>query len=366
MAAVELESAIPEHLQKPRTVPARTPPDYQPPVPAYSARFPIDTKDLVISIIGVQRGGGSNISNKSHSPHFKKIVSFVESPADENHKPRYWEAASVTDNRGHFNKAAIAYWQTKADYESWSANSGFKAWWDSLQPEKEVGWFLEVLLPSIDRFETIFSDNDKPEGAAYMREGISGPVKEHVYWGSMRDRLPVAQVDELRGQTSSTSSDVKKPNTKAQRVRVAGRKNLAIIRSGQDWSNTNPHERKLYLDTMHPVLIKGMTFLRDEGDEVGCIDCRFMDVVQKDEKNVSEPTDKTFGLAYFHQLEDLEGWSKGHKTHLDIFGRFMQYAGELQGNVSLRLFHEVMVLEPGQQFFEYVGCHDGTGMLASL
>jgi hypothetical protein len=178
MAAVELESAIPEHLQKPRTVPARTPPDYQPPVPAYS-------------------------------PHFKKIVSFVESPADENHKPRYWEAASVTDNRGHFNKAAIAYWQTKADYESWSANSGFKAWWDSLQPEKEVGWFLEVLLPSIDRFETIFSDNDKPEGAAYMREGISGPVKEHVYWGSMRDRLPVAQVDELRGQTSSTSSDVK-------------------------------------------------------------------------------------------------------------------------------------------------------------
>ncbi|TKA67830.1 hypothetical protein B0A55_09196, partial [Friedmanniomyces simplex] len=71
----------------------------------------------------------------------------------------------------------------------------------------------------------------------------------------------------------------------------------------------------------------------------------------------SPDTDKTFGLAYFDDLSSLEGWSKHHKTHLDIFGGFLKYAGELQGNVSLRLFHEVLVLEPEQQFFEYVGCH---------
>ncbi|SMR46619.1 unnamed protein product [Zymoseptoria tritici ST99CH_1E4] len=358
---MELESAIPAHLQQPRTVPARTPDNYQPPVPAYSARFPIDTKDLVIAIIGVQRGG--SIDLRPHSAGFKEIVSFVEAPLDKS-RPRYWEAATVTDNRGYFNETAIAYWQTKSDYEQWSTESGFKSWWASLQPEMESGWLLEVLLPSIDRFETVFSDNNEPEGAAFMREGVSGPIKEHVYWGSMRDRLPVAQVNELHGDRMTEQSG-QKTDTKSQRVRVAGRKNLAIIRSGQDWSNTNPHERELYLNTMHPVLITGMTFLRDEGDEVGCINCRFMDVVQKDE-SVDKPTDKTFGLAYFDQLESLESWSKGHKTHLDIFGRFMQYAGELQGNVSLRLFHEVMVLDPGQQFFEYVGCHSGTGMLASL
>jgi hypothetical protein len=65
-------------------------------------------------------------------------------------------------------------------------------------------------------------------------------------------------------------------------------------------------------------------------------------------------------------MASLEGWSKQHKTHLDIFGRFIQYAAELQNNVQLKLFHEVMVLQPEQQFFEYVGCHPGTGMLASL
>lgn len=105
-----------------------------------------------------------------------------------------------------------------------------------------------------------------------------------------------------------------------------------------------------------------MHFLRDEGEEVGCIECRFMDVIQKND-SIKEPTDKTFGLAYFDDLASLEGWSRDHQTHKDIFGRFIQYAGELQNNVSLRLFHEVMVLKPDQQILEYVGCHNRTGLL---
>ena len=40
-------------------------------------------------------------------------------------------------------------------------------------------------------------------------------------------------------------------------------------------------------------------------------------------------------------------------------------AGKLKGNVTLRVFHEVMVLEPEQQMFEYVACHPGTGMLVT-
>ena len=198
-----------------------------------------------------------------------------------------------------------------------------------------------------------------------MREGMSGTLKEHVYWGSMRDRLPVGQTDSLTGTKAfGKDSPVENPDaTESKRIRVPGRENLAMIRSGQDWSNTSPHERKLYLDTMHPVLTKGMHFLRDEGEEVGCIECRFMDVISKDGLS-GNPTDKTFGLAYFDDLSSLEGWSRDHQTHKDIFGRFIQYAGELQNNVSLRLFHEVMVLKPDQQFLEYIGCHDSTGMLS--
>lgn len=127
----------------------------------------------------------------------------------------------------------------------------------------------------------------------------------------------------------------------------------------------NAHERKLYLETMHPVLIKGKDSLRDQGADIGCIECRFMNVIQKDD-TVQKSTDQTFGLAYFDDLSSLEDWSKRHETHLGIFGKFLQYAGELQGNVSLRLFHEVMVVKPNQQYLEYVGCHDTTGMLSSI
>jgi len=77
-------------------------------------------------------------------------------------------------------------------------------------------------------------------------------------------------------------------------------------------------------------------------------------------------SDRTFGLAYFDDLGSLERWCKEHPTHLAIFGGFMRYAEKLQGNVTLKVFHEVMVLEkPEQQLFEYVDCHAGTGMLVS-
>ena len=354
----ELEPAIPPHLRTERTIPAKTPSDYEPPFRAWTARFPVETKNLVTAIIGVQRT--SSINNQSDG--FKQLASLMEK--DVECKPAYWEAAAVTDNQGYYNEVVIPYWPSKEDFEKWRSNSGFDSWWQNLTPRGETGWFLEVFLPSIDRLETLLSDKLKPEGAAHMREDISGTIEEHVYWGSMRDRLPVAQNDHLTGTKAfARDSPVDKTeDTKSQRIHVPGRQNLAMIRSGQDWSNTSLHERKLYLDTMHPVLTKGMHFLRDEGEEVGCIECRFMDVIQKD-GNVKEPTDKTFGLAYFDDLASLEGWSKDHQTHKDIFGRFIQYGGELERNVSLRLFHEVMVLTPDQQIFEYVGCHNKTGML---
>jgi hypothetical protein len=76
--------------------------------------------------------------------------------------------------------------------------------------------------------------------------------------------------------------------------------------------------------------------------------------------------ERTFGLGYFVDLASLEYWSKSHQTHLKIFGGFQRYARELNNVLSLRLFHEVYVLEESQQFFEYVGCHGETGTLNAV
>jgi hypothetical protein len=91
---------------------------------------------------------------------------------------------------------------------------------------------------------------------------------------------------------------------------VPGKKNPCVIRSGQDWSDTLPEERSLYLETMHPVLIKGVNFLRDNGREVGCYNMNLWHVLDGERHETS--LEKTFGLGYFDDLSSLERWSKSH------------------------------------------------------
>ncbi|KAI5368102.1 putative hem-containing dehydratase [Septoria linicola] len=131
-----------------------------------------------MAIIGVQHEG----KVEPQGPEYQKLTAFVEKGTDSS-KPKYWEAASVTDNRGFQNEVVIPYWQTKADFDQWKADSGFGEFWSGLQEQPEHGWFLEVFLPTIDRFETVFSDNTVPKGAANMRAGVSGEMQQHVYWG---------------------------------------------------------------------------------------------------------------------------------------------------------------------------------------
>lgn len=85
-----------------------------------------------------------------------------------------------------------------------------------------------------------------------------------------------------------------------------------------------------------------------------------------DPKALEPQGDRTFGLAYFDNLRSLEGWSKEHDTHRAIFGGFIKYAAQLDHDFKLRVFHEVLVLGERQRLFEYVACHDQTGLLGGL
>jgi hypothetical protein len=333
--------------------------------------------NLVMAIIGAQYASPSDNDGEGIAT-IRRFVMFSAVP--EAARPSFWEGASVVDREGALNIAVLAYWPSTHAHRSWENTSGFRAWWDGLNPEREAhGWFLEVLSPTVDRFETVFSNNQVPEGAAHMREQVSGELLEHGYWGSMRDRFAVTQDDDVAGvekwSVSSTANPTLKdedgfqrktsPSTASLRISVPGKKNLCVIRSGQDWSDTLPEERSLYLETMHPVLIEGMNFLRDNGREVGCYNMNLWDVIDTT-GSLEANLERAFGLGYFDDLSSLERWSKSHQTHIDIFGGFLRYAKKLDNVLSLRLFHEVLVLEPSQQFFEYVGCHGETGMLGSL
>jgi Haem-containing dehydratase len=143
------------------------------------------------------------------------------------------------------------------------------------------------------------------------------------------------------------------------RVRVKPYDNVCLIRSGQNWSDTEAGERKMYLDDVEPVLRAGIDFLRDEGRSIDCFTNRYMTMLDR----AGRPTEKSYGMSWWKGLAALERWSESHPTHVRIFGAAMKYLSSLGPAAKLRLYHEVTVARAADQFFEYRNCHDSTGML---
>jgi aldoxime dehydratase len=98
-------------------------------------------------------------------------------------------------------------------------------------------------------------------------------VLEHADCGGMRDRIPVSQTSEIA--SSGTACAIRD----GARIRIIPHDNICLIRSGQDWSDTQSTERKLYLGDVEPVLPEGMDFLRDDGRSIGCYANRYMTVL---------------------------------------------------------------------------------------
>jgi len=105
------------------------------------------------------------------------------------------------------------------------------------------------------------------------------------------------------------------------------------------------------------VLRAGMDFLRDEGSAIGCYCNRYLTVLEG-----GEPVDRSFGMSWWRGLDALERWSESHPTHLAIFGAAMKYLTTMGPAARLRLYHEVSVAGPDEQYFEYVDCREGTGL----
>jgi aldoxime dehydratase len=141
------------------------------------------------------------------------------------------------------------------------------------------------------------------------------------------------------------------------RVRVRSQHGICLIRSGQDWTDTDGDERGIYLDDVEPVPRAGMSFLTTEGRPTGCYANRYLTVIEN-----GVPVDRTFGMSWWHSLDALERWSESHPTHVAIFGAAMKYLMTMGPAARLRLYHEVSMAGVDEQYFEYVDCRDGTGL----
>lgn len=325
-----MESAIPAHLTVARTRPRRAPDDFVPPYPSFVARPSTDVRQVVTAYLGAQDADLSGL---------RDALAAADGPR---HHDRARPVATGDD------AVTAAYWDDPAAFDRWLARHR-EPWL------ARSGRWIEAIRPRVEEFETIFGARSRPEGVAVLAEGFSDEIREHAYWGGMRDRMPASQTDPLH---DPGPVDVERDG---DRVRVRPRGSVCLIRSGQDWSDTTGDERRTYLDEVEPNLRAGMDFLRDEGREVGCLANRYLTVLDAD----GRPTERTYGLSWWRSLADLEQWSGTHPTHLAIFGAFNRMVRRQGASTRLRLYHEVSVAGPGDQWFEYAGCRDGTGLLGA-
>ncbi|WP_113699418.1 phenylacetaldoxime dehydratase family protein [Nonomuraea lactucae] len=344
-----MESAIPQHLAASRTQPTRMKPGWQPPYPSFVARFAPSVARVVMAYFGVQYR-----SDGEPPAIVRTALADLAAACSNADGPGQADRATYVDEAGYRTIVTVAYWDDVARHERWSAAAG-AMWLGDQHASGEAGFFLEVVRPSVARFETLFS-NDRREGIAHLADALSGEVAEHAYWGGARDRVPLGQTDPLApGEPPVVTGD-------GVRQVVRGQHNLCLIRSGQDWTGTEGDERRMYLDEVEPVLGAGMDFLRDEGRTIGCHANRYMRLIDEN----GDLMDKSFGMSWWRSLADLDRWAQDHATHKAIFGQAMKYLSTMGPAARLRLYHEVTVADAEEQYFEYLGCHPSTGMLRVL
>jgi aldoxime dehydratase len=346
-----LEPNIPSHLRVPRTRQLGAPPDFAPVTPNYSARFAVSVKAIPMAFFGVQ--------SRQKSPESEKAVAVLDTGFSGNDAPKFWDRAEYEDEAGYFNSIMVGYWDDLPAYQNWQRAKPADWWRPGASLNGELGFFRECYTPAIGDSETTFS-HTYPEGYSKIADRMSGDTDTHGYWGSARDRIPRAQTESLEplGQPEAALTDGHE--TLGRHIVVEPHENLCLLRSGQDWSEADEEERKIYFERLKPPLEIGMRELRDGGRAFGCYFNRYMHCVDPDARS-----EKTYSLSAWHSLAELEAWCKGG-THLCIFAAGIKHYRTAGDEAMLRLYHEMSVIRARDQAFEYFNCHRRTGMLNAV
>lgn len=252
---------------------------------------------------------------------------------------------------------AIAYFHDEDAFADWADRSGFSDWWlDDARLSERCGYWQERLVLPAQRIEALHS-SPTPDGHSHGG-ALTGPIREHAYWGGMRDRLPVSRENWLKASVDALPAR-RSQASERRRIVIQAPENLCVIRSGQDLADADAEEIALYDSVVRPNLVDGMRYLAENGAETGCCDARYATEIGPDGRKLP----RTFGHCIFLSLGHLEDWAKSHATHLSIFGSFFKLLKMRENRINLRLWHEVAVLPTGGQHFEYLNCHPATGLL---
>lgn len=321
------------------------PENWQPPAPAWQAKWDGEN-NFVVGYFGIQAETPCALS------------AWADIAFKSDFSPLRVERGSFLDKAGSKSFIYIGYWHASS-YQKWWALESNRQWW--LDPAREsdgVGYFREIIAMPRDRFETLNSSTS-PHGISATAQELEGPIDEHGYAGGMRDRIPLSDQYSLQNNFDTNVKLNSLSRSEGKRVIVFPPENMCVIRSGQNWSECDDEQKSAYLTKVHPTLKKGMTFLQKNPHETSCFSMRFVDTKNSEWGDMEQ----SFGLGYATDVYAFEEWAKSHPTHIAILDRFMDMVAAFGEKLQLKLWHEVSVLPATGCEFEYIGCHEQTGLL---
>lgn len=321
------------------------PRNWEPPAPAWQSDWEKQADPLIAGYFGIQ----------ASQPEL--LDGWASTAFSGAHAPFAVELGQHGGRAGIKEYIYIAYWRSSAYKQWWKIQ---EPWWDNGKRLTEgVGWWREVITMPFDRFETLHSTTE-PHGISVSADAMEGPILEHGYAGGMRDRIPLSEFHDLRASSAFDAKLDSWQSDDGKRVVVKPPENMCVIRSGQNWSYCNGKEKAYYLEKLHPVLLEGMRYLRENPKESNCYSLRFVNK----KKGPWEPTEQSFGLGYSVDVHAFEEWAKNHRTHIAIFRGFLKMVDTFgPENMNLRLWHEVTALPNDGCEFEYINCCPRSGLL---
>lgn len=333
-----------------RRNPLRKPKGFEPVVQRWSVALPQRSRTCHVSFLGVQGPDAAALDATGFLGMLREAFARSDGPSAVDH-------ARHRDEDGRLNHIVAAYWTDPEAAESWASADGFRSFWsDPARMRGTCGFFRECLAVPVERQETLYWADYRAALSASANVAFY-PTPYCGYYGSMRDRLPIAAYDDLappRPELVPAS-----PSSEGRRLRVTPPENLAVIRSATYWGACDDEQRDDFEARLRRPLEGGMDYIRGNAREVGCCSLRYQSTVDAS----GEPLPEAHALGIFLSLAHLENWAERHASHHGIFSAAMARYRKYGAANQLRTWHEVYVLPRGGQLFEYLNCSPRTGLL---
>lgn len=314
-----------------------------------------DIRQIVFAQFGVQ--GPREDSGEAFLDELRRLFALDGGP-------RAVERCHHRDAAGLHEDILMAYWLDTAAFRRWLGLAEVAAWWEAMPTEGELGYWREILSPHADRFGFLGFGLSATRRYGCTHAARSKPSDNWGYWGGYRDRFAASKTDRFESDFAAEIAPVAGRTTRGKRVRIHAPDNLCFVREGADISAvSDERERHGWETEVKPVFEKFVAYLRDNPRRSGVVALR--DTIEQNlETGAEVPKHNT--LIYFLSLRHMERAARTQPSHLALYHTYMDMLDQLGAasvTPEMQVWAEAHVLPRGSGDFEYINCHERTGLL---